>query len=132
MHPLSLFVLTIVSCIYALPLDQDMRRIRIAMRQALSGNSTASSVAAPTSTTSVAAPQSSTLPSSDSSTPKYVVAHHMVGNTFPYTVADWQDDITLAHASGIDGFALNIGSDSWQPQRVADAYVGYPKISIDH
>ncbi len=39
----------------------------------------------------------------------------MVGNTFPYTVQDWADDITLAHSSGIDGFALNIGSDDWEP-----------------
>jgi len=46
----------------------------------------------------------------------------MVGNTYPYTVDDWTADITLAHASGIDGFALNIGSDSWEPARVADAY----------
>jgi glucan endo-1,3-alpha-glucosidase len=45
----------------------------------------------------------------------------MVGNTFPYTQDDWTADITLAHASGIDGFALNMGSDSWEPARVADA-----------
>lgn len=69
----------------------------------------------------------SSAPSSQSSQPpsspnqKYVVAHHMVGNTFPYTTADWSADIALAHASGIDGFALNMGSDDWQPARVADA-----------
>jgi len=57
------------------------------------------------------------------SSPKYVIAHHMVGNTFPYTVTDWENDIALAYASAIDGFALNVGIDSWQPQRVADAYV---------
>jgi glucan endo-1,3-alpha-glucosidase len=45
----------------------------------------------------------------------------MVGNTFPYTVQDWVDDVNLAHSAGIDAFALNIGSDSWQPQKVADA-----------
>ncbi|KAH9950531.1 glycoside hydrolase [Amylocystis lapponica] len=56
------------------------------------------------------------------STPKLVVAHHMVGNTYPYTVSNWASDIALAHASGIDGFALNIGSDAWQPARVSDAY----------
>ena len=50
-----------------------------------------------------------------------MIAHHMVGNTFPYKLDDWTEDITLAHASGIDGFALNIGSDSWEPARVADA-----------
>lgn len=52
---------------------------------------------------------------------KYVVAHHMVGNTFPYTIDDWAADIALAHSSGIDAFALNVGRDDWQPARVADA-----------
>jgi len=28
----------------------------------------------------------------------------------------------LAHANGIDGFILNMGPDSWQPARIADAY----------
>ncbi|KAG6837624.1 hypothetical protein H0H93_006145 [Arthromyces matolae] len=54
--------------------------------------------------------------------PKYVVAHHMIGNTYPYTTQDWTDDIALASASGIDGFALNMGSDAWQPDRVSDAF----------
>ncbi|KZT12051.1 glycoside hydrolase family 71 protein [Laetiporus sulphureus 93-53] len=53
---------------------------------------------------------------------KLVVAHHIVGNTYPYTQADWLADINLAHESGLDGFALNVGPDSWQPARVADAY----------
>lgn len=57
-----------------------------------------------------------------STTPKYVVAHHIVGNTYPYTISDWLEDINLAHQAGIDAFALNVGSDSWQPARVADAY----------
>lgn len=52
---------------------------------------------------------------------KAVFAHHMVGFTAPYTSADWMEDITLAHAAGIDGFALNIGSDSWQVTQVANA-----------
>ncbi|KAI5123869.1 hypothetical protein M0805_005686 [Coniferiporia weirii] len=53
---------------------------------------------------------------------KYVFAHHMVGNTYPYTVGDWLDDIKLAHANGIDAFALNTGTDSWQPDQVKNAY----------
>ena len=56
-----------------------------------------------------------------STTPKYVVAHHMVGNTYPYTSNDWLEDIIQAHGAGIDGFALNMGTDVWQPARVADA-----------
>jgi hypothetical protein len=54
---------------------------------------------------------------------KYVVCHHMVGNTYPYVVGDWSNDISLAQSGSIDAFALNVGSDSWQPDRVADAYV---------
>ena len=57
------------------------------------------------------------------STPNVVFAHHMVGNTFPYTLQDWVDDINLAHTYGIDAFALNVGIDSWQPARVQDACV---------
>ncbi|KAF8306265.1 glycoside hydrolase [Clavulina sp. PMI_390] len=53
---------------------------------------------------------------------KYVFAHHMVGNTYPYTSENWLSDINLAHANGIDAFALNMGSDSWQQARVSDAY----------
>jgi glucan endo-1,3-alpha-glucosidase len=53
---------------------------------------------------------------------KYVWAHVIVGNTYPYTQDTWLSDIQLASASGIDGFVLNIGTDSWQPARVQDAY----------
>ena len=61
---------------------------------------------------------------------KNVFAHHMVGFTAPYTAADWTEDITLAHAAGIDGFALNIGTDSFQSSQVAAAYVA--SISIEY
>lgn len=61
------------------------------------------------------------LAKKDSGPPKVVVAHHMVGNTYPYTVDDWLSDINQAHAAGIDAFALNIGSDSWQPTQVGNA-----------
>lgn len=54
-------------------------------------------------------------------TGKLVVAHFMVGNAYPYTTDTWASDIQLAYNNGIDGFALNVGSDSWQPDRVAGA-----------
>lgn len=73
------------------------------------------------STTTIDAPQPSQPPIDSDGSTKYVVAHHMVGNTFPYTPQDWADDIALAHASGIDGFALNMGTDDWQPAQVAAA-----------
>ncbi|TFK45555.1 glycoside hydrolase family 71 protein [Heliocybe sulcata] len=53
---------------------------------------------------------------------KYVVAHHIVGNTYPYTVTDWANDISMASAHGIDAFALNVGNLDWEVDRVADAY----------
>ncbi|KAJ7644154.1 glycoside hydrolase [Roridomyces roridus] len=54
--------------------------------------------------------------------PKLVVAHHIVGNTFTYTPQDWTDDMNLASASGIDGFALNIGPDDFQVTQTQNAF----------
>ncbi|KAJ6613323.1 glycoside hydrolase [Mycena sp. CBHHK59/15] len=62
------------------------------------------------------------LRQTNTTTPKIVVAHHMVGNTFPYTLQDWTDDINLAQASGLDGFALNVGPDDFQTTQTANAY----------
>ena len=53
---------------------------------------------------------------------KLVTAHHMVGNTYPYTTDTWLQDIMLANNHSIDAFALNIGTDSWQPGQVSNAY----------
>ncbi|KAJ7148702.1 glycoside hydrolase family 71 protein [Mycena crocata] len=53
---------------------------------------------------------------------KFVVAHFIVGNTYPYTLSDWSQDIALASLKGFDAFALDVGRDPWQPSRVADAY----------
>ena len=51
-----------------------------------------------------------------------LVWQHMIGNTYPYTPAMWAADIKLAHESGFDGFALNIGTDSWQIKQLGAAY----------
>lgn len=67
-----------------------------------------------------------------------VVGHFMVGNTYPYTKWDWirgtrlfltlfasnmrRKDIRQASSKGLDAFALNLGVDSWQPDRIADAF----------
>ncbi|KAG8713557.1 hypothetical protein FRC09_018592 [Ceratobasidium sp. 395] len=53
---------------------------------------------------------------------KFVVAHFMVGNTFPYTYDTWLADVQLASANGIDAFALNVGPELWQKDRVDDAF----------
>lgn len=71
-----------------------------------------------TTTTTSQAPTGTSSPVSS----KYVIAHFMVGNSYPYTVDNWLADIFLAHSSGIDGFALNVGVDAWQPSQVANAY----------
>ncbi|THH27989.1 hypothetical protein EUX98_g6196 [Antrodiella citrinella] len=55
-------------------------------------------------------------------TPKAVFAHFMMGNAYPYTTQDFQDDIELAHASGIDAFAVNMGTDDWQPDHLDSFY----------
>ena len=54
---------------------------------------------------------------------KFIFAHFMVGNSYPYGPSDWTNDFNLAMANGIAGFALNFGSDSWQPGHMADACV---------
>ncbi|KAH7923313.1 glycoside hydrolase family 71 protein [Leucogyrophana mollusca] len=64
------------------------------------------------------------LPDDTAPTPseKIAVAHFIVGNTYGYTQSDWAGDIALAQSKGLDGFALNVGVDEWQPARVADAF----------
>ncbi|KAJ7505299.1 glycoside hydrolase [Mycena galericulata] len=54
--------------------------------------------------------------------PKLVVAHVIVGNTFPYTLQDWTDDMNLATSAGVDGFALNVGPDDFQTTQTNNAY----------
>jgi glucan endo-1,3-alpha-glucosidase len=99
----------------------------------------ASSTAKPSvfSSASISATTSARLTKA-SSGPKLVVAHFIVGNTYvsphhisvacftdhrtqPYTSQDWLNDINLAHAKGIDAFALNFGVDPWQPAQLDSA-----------
>ncbi|KAL1413348.1 hypothetical protein Q8F55_001107 [Vanrija albida] len=53
---------------------------------------------------------------------KAVYAHFMVGNTYSYTGGDWTSNINAAKAAGLDGFALNLGTEDWQRARTKDAY----------
>ena len=82
-------------------------------------SSTIATSASASAQTSAAAEPTSAPSSADTHN---VWAHHMVGNTYPYAESDWLSDIQAASSYGIDGFALNMGSDSWQPARIADAY----------
>jgi glucan endo-1,3-alpha-glucosidase len=61
--------------------------------------------------------------------PKVVVAHFMVSNAAPYGVGDWQNDINLALANGIDGFALNVSPDPGYSNQVANGYV-FPLVDV--
>ncbi|KAJ7046086.1 glycoside hydrolase [Mycena alexandri] len=76
------------------------------------------------------------IPSSTNSTiqkratPKLVVAHFIVGIVDGYTQADWANDIALAAATGIDAFALNIGTDSWTDTQLALAYAAARSTSF--
>jgi len=76
---------------------------------------------AKTTTSSIVAPAPTAQPPSASGD-RQVWAHHMVGNTYPYTQANWLVDIRAASAQAIDGFALNLGHESWQVDRATDAY----------
>ncbi|KAI2617983.1 glycoside hydrolase family 71 protein [Hypomontagnella submonticulosa] len=54
---------------------------------------------------------------------RQVFAHYMVGLTSGQTRDQWQTDISQAKSAGIDGFALNIGSqDSWNGEQLQLAY----------
>ncbi|KAJ7612255.1 glycosyl hydrolase family 71-domain-containing protein [Roridomyces roridus] len=62
---------------------------------------------------------------------KYVFMHHIVGNTYSYTLDTWKDDIQQIAAKGVDAIALNIGGDAWQMTQVGNAYaaaqaLGFP------
>ncbi|OJT10982.1 Glucan endo-1,3-alpha-glucosidase agn1 [Trametes pubescens] len=65
---------------------------------------------------------SNTTTSGNSTQPRAVFAHVIVGNTYNYTMSTWANDIALAASKGIDAFALNVGSDSWEPGQIANAY----------
>ncbi|KAF8517034.1 alpha-1,3-glucanase [Hysterangium stoloniferum] len=56
----------------------------------------------------------------------------MVGNTYSYCPKDWLEDIQLASSHGIDGFALNIGRDPWQADRLADAFSAADELASTH
>ncbi|KAI0635462.1 glycoside hydrolase family 71 protein [Trametes polyzona] len=69
---------------------------------------------------------------SNSTVPRAVFAHVLVGNTYNYTINTWARDISLAASKGIDAFALNVGNDVWEPFQVANAYAaaGFPSTAF--
>lgn len=55
-------------------------------------------------------------------TDRLVFAHYMVGLTFGQASSQWDQDISEAKSAGIDGFALNIGTDSYTEEQLGLAY----------
>lgn len=80
---------------------------------------------APTTTSS--APTSTVTASGD----KKVFAHFMVGIVSTYAVGDWESDMQLAKSKGIDGFALNIGVDSYSQEQLDLAYQAGASVGFD-
>lgn len=88
-----------------------------------SRNATAASL--PTDIVNDQPSHSASSPNPNEVTGKKVIAHHMVGNTYPYTIESWITDVTAAKSAGIDGFALNFGSihGGWEQKSISDAFV---------
>jgi glucan endo-1,3-alpha-glucosidase len=57
----------------------------------------------------------------DPNSEKKVFAHFMVGFAYPTDQNFFDGQIKKAQAAGIDGFALNVGINDWQPDRVSKA-----------
>lgn len=93
----------------------------------LKATTKASSTTAVAATTSAATATAGNVASTSSSangrSANKVFAHFMIGNTYAMQgVSDYQTQIAKAIAMGIDGFACNVGSDTWQPNRLGLMY----------
>lgn len=61
---------------------------------------------------------------------KAVFAHYMVGNVREFSQADWEKDIGLARASGLDGFVLNVAAgDGSVPGSVAKGFAAAEAVA---
>ena len=59
--------------------------------------------------------------SSSSNIDKKVFAHYMVGFAYSSDQNFFDGQIKKAKSAGIDGFAMNVGIDDWQPDRISKA-----------
>lgn len=90
--------------------------------QAATSAKSSTAVEAASSASSTTQADTAAITGSATNGPKKVFAHFMMGNAYPMGVSDFASDIAAAQAAGIDGFALNVGPDSWIPDRVASIY----------
>ncbi|KAK8858540.1 hypothetical protein IAR55_002767 [Kwoniella newhampshirensis] len=58
----------------------------------------------------------------DDSRPRLVVAHFMLGNTYPFTEEDWSATFDLAEDTSVDALVLNLGPEDWQSSQAQTAY----------
>lgn len=93
---------------------------------------TTSTKAAQTTTAAAVSGQYTGVPGASGA--NKVFAHFMIGNTYSMTsTSQYQTEISKAISMGIDGFACNVGSDSWQPNRLSLMYQAaeaYPSFVI--
>lgn len=87
---------------------------------------------AATTTTSASTSQYTGVPGATGA--NKVFAHFMIGNTYSMTsVSQYETEIAKAISMGLDGFACNVGSDTWQPNRLSLMYqaaLSYPSFVI--
>jgi glucan endo-1,3-alpha-glucosidase len=55
----------------------------------------------------------------------------MVGIVSTYAQADWENDMKIAKAHGVDGFALNIGKDDYSQKQLDLAYAAAEVVDFD-
>jgi hypothetical protein len=95
-----------------------------------SSTSTADSATSPLPTLSLP-PSLATNPNNSSSHPRLVFAHFMVGIVSTYQPSNWERDMNLAKSYGIDGFALNVGKDSYTESQLKMAYDAAAKVGFE-
>ncbi|KAF8144305.1 glycoside hydrolase family 71 protein, partial [Mycena galopus ATCC 62051] len=61
---------------------------------------------------------------------KYVFAHFVLGIVASYVQSDWEADMNLAKAMGIDAFALDIGKDTYNDQQLGYAYAAAASVGF--
>lgn len=76
-------------------------------------------------------PSLATNPNNSSSHPRLVFAHFMVGIVSTYQPSNWERDMNLAKSYGIDGFALNVGKDSYTESQLKMAYDAAAKVGFE-
>lgn len=86
------------------------------------------SVASASASASASAPA---LPPVTGTSDKRVFAHYMVGIVSQFAQSDWEKEMSTAKAHGIDGFALNIGTDDYTQKQLDNAFAAAEVVDFD-